>query len=136
MKTKDEILDECGVRIFGAQQARIFEAMERYAEQKLNIANIMQAEGSEETRREFCLWYYAQSQPLDANKVFAWFRGEGAAVGQRSGGTVAEGEEVCRCGNPSGEGNCHFEGFEELIYLCADCGKRVEVPSEEQRTMV
>lgn len=35
MKTKEEILDECGVRIFGAQQARIFEAMENYAEQKL-----------------------------------------------------------------------------------------------------
>lgn len=38
---------------------------------------IMQVEGSEETRRKFCLWYYAQSQPLDANKVFEWFRADG-----------------------------------------------------------
>jgi hypothetical protein len=28
----------------------------------------------EEIRKHFCLWYYAQSQPLDANKVFEWMR--------------------------------------------------------------
>jgi hypothetical protein len=27
----------------------------------------------EEQRKDFCLWYYAESQPLDANKVFEWF---------------------------------------------------------------
>lgn len=34
-KSKEQILDECGVRIFGAMQARILEAMEYYANQKL-----------------------------------------------------------------------------------------------------
>jgi hypothetical protein len=27
----------------------------------------------EAIRNEFCLWYYAQSQPLDAHKVVDWF---------------------------------------------------------------
>lgn len=27
----------------------------------------------ENKRKAFCIWYYAQSQPLDANKVFDWF---------------------------------------------------------------
>ena len=27
----------------------------------------------EAIRTDFCLWYYAQSQPLDANKVVDWF---------------------------------------------------------------
>jgi hypothetical protein len=31
------------------------------------------SEALEETRKDFCIWYYAQSQPLDANKVFEWF---------------------------------------------------------------
>ena len=34
-------------------------------------------------------------------------------------------KEVCTCGNPSGDGDCHFEGFEDLIYMCSDCGKQV-----------
>lgn len=46
MKSKEEILDECGVRIFGAQQARILEAMECYAKQKLQQHSVMQAEAS------------------------------------------------------------------------------------------
>jgi len=28
----------------------------------------------ENERKKFCLWYYAQSQPLDANKVFKYFQ--------------------------------------------------------------
>lgn len=28
---------------------------------------------NEQKRKEFCLWYYAEAQPLDANKVFYWF---------------------------------------------------------------
>jgi len=35
-------------------------------------------------------------------------------------------ESYCTCGNPSKEGNCHFEGDENLIYCCADCGKQVK----------
>lgn len=27
----------------------------------------------EALRKDFCLWYYAQSQPLDAHKVVDWF---------------------------------------------------------------
>jgi hypothetical protein len=27
----------------------------------------------EAIRTDFCLWYYAQSQPLDAHKVVDWF---------------------------------------------------------------
>ena len=27
----------------------------------------------EALREDFCLWYYAQSQPLDAHKVVDWF---------------------------------------------------------------
>ena len=27
----------------------------------------------EPIRTDFCLWYYAQSQPLDAHKVVDWF---------------------------------------------------------------
>jgi len=27
----------------------------------------------EAIRKDFCLWYYAQSQPLDAHKVIDWF---------------------------------------------------------------
>ena len=27
----------------------------------------------EAIRKDFCLWYYAQSQPLDAHKVVDWF---------------------------------------------------------------
>ena len=30
----------------------------------------------ENKRKAFCIWYYAQSQPLDANKVFDWFSNE------------------------------------------------------------
>lgn len=52
-------------------------------EQKLNIHSVMQAEGSEETRRKFCLWYYAQSQPLDANKVVSC--GWGGSCQRRAG---------------------------------------------------
>lgn len=33
MKTKEDLLDKHGVRIFGAQQKRILEAMEEYASQ-------------------------------------------------------------------------------------------------------
>ena len=32
----------------------------------------------EEKRKDFCLWYYAQSQPLDANKVFEYFNSHSA----------------------------------------------------------
>lgn len=35
MKTKEDILDECGVRIFGGQKARILKAMQEYADQQL-----------------------------------------------------------------------------------------------------
>ncbi len=28
----------------------------------------------ESLRKDFCLWYYAQGQPLDANNVFEWFK--------------------------------------------------------------
>ena len=38
---------------------------------------------------------------------------------------IDEMDSFCTCGNPSGEGDCHFEGDEKLIYLCADCGKQV-----------
>jgi hypothetical protein len=68
MKSKEEILDECGVRIFGAQQARILEAMECYAKQKLQQHSVMQAEGSDGA--------------------------EGAAVGQRS---VGQNRSVVPC---------------------------------------
>lgn len=27
----------------------------------------------QDTRKNFCLWYYAQSQPLDAHKIVDWF---------------------------------------------------------------
>lgn len=30
----------------------------------------------ENKRKAFCIWYYSQSQPLDANKVFDWFSNE------------------------------------------------------------
>lgn len=36
-KTKEEILDEKGVRIFGNQQARIIEAMDTYSGQQLEL---------------------------------------------------------------------------------------------------
>lgn len=26
-----------------------------------------------EFRESFCIWYYAQAQPLDANEIFEWF---------------------------------------------------------------
>ena len=32
----------------------------------------------EEKRKDFCLWYYAQSKPLDANKVFEYFNSHSA----------------------------------------------------------
>jgi hypothetical protein len=32
----------------------------------------------------------------------------------------------CTCGNPSKEGSCYFEGDENLIYQCGDCGKVVK----------
>ena len=31
------------------------------------------SERLEAKRKDFCLWYYAQSQPLDANKIADWF---------------------------------------------------------------
>jgi hypothetical protein len=31
------------------------------------------SEQLEAKREKFCLWYYAQSQPLDANKIADWF---------------------------------------------------------------
>src|SRR5690606_34761709 len=42
----------------------------------------------------------------------------------------------CRCGNPSGMGNVYFEGDEDLIYMCADCGKPAEAPDEELAKML
>ena len=35
-------------------------------------------------------------------------------------------KDYCICGNPSGKGECYFEDEEKLVYLCADCGKRVK----------
>lgn len=32
--------------------------------------------------------------------------------------------EFCICGNPSKKGDIHFENFEDLIYICSDCGKK------------
>jgi hypothetical protein len=31
------------------------------------------SEQLEEKRKDFCLWYYSQSQPLDANEIVEWF---------------------------------------------------------------
>jgi hypothetical protein len=42
-------------------------------EPKPDTSQVDQKPTDEETRQDFCLWYYAQSQPLDANKVFEWF---------------------------------------------------------------
>jgi hypothetical protein len=86
MKTKEEILDECGVRIFGAQQTRILEAMESYAKQKLQQHGVMQAEGSDSV--------------------------SGAAVGQRSGGTVAARGHIHKWHKTSAK--------EMICYMCGE----------------
>ena len=43
-----------------------------------------------------------------------------------------EKEEYCTCGNPSKEGNCYFEGDEDLVYQCADCGKVRQFDLDEE----
>lgn len=35
-------------------------------------------EKSTKSREDFCLWYYAQPQPLDAHKIFDWFNYDSA----------------------------------------------------------
>lgn len=37
------------------------------------IVNYVKEKTKEDNRKDFCLWYYAQSQPLDANRIFEWF---------------------------------------------------------------
>jgi hypothetical protein len=47
----------------------IIEAMEEYvALRQPFVSGELEA-----IRTDFCLWYYAQSQPLDAHKVVDWF---------------------------------------------------------------
>lgn len=57
-------------------------AVERGGELLATEAMDTLAEAGEETRKDFCIWYYAQSQPLDANKVFAWFLERKSSDGQ------------------------------------------------------
>lgn len=78
----------------------VIRLMDKYADtkQKLNIHGVMQAEGSDGV--------------------------SGAAVGQRSGDTNAEGEELlCFCANGGREG---------LRGVCTNCGNYVGSSREEQ----
>jgi len=54
-----------------------FDKRELEAEQPVKNCNIPCVSiALENKRKAFCIWYYAQSQPLDANKVFDWFSNE------------------------------------------------------------
>lgn len=87
-------------------------------EQKLLQHGVMQAEGSEETRRKFCLWYYAQSQPLDANKVFEWFRAQGATVASEGYG---EANKCVDAGCPQCK-NTDIYDIDDHWTKCNNCG--------------
>ena len=47
--------------------------IDNYTKQ-LPIPDVVERSGQlEALRKDFCLWYYAQTQPLDAHKVVDWF---------------------------------------------------------------
>ena len=58
------------------------------------------------------------------NQSFITKRDELADLRQQLG--KCDEDKYCTCGNPSKQGNVHFEGDEELIYICDDCGKRAK----------
>jgi hypothetical protein len=43
--------------------------------------------------------------------------------------------EFCTCGNPSEEEMAHFEGDEELVYICNDCKKPVNPNSTATKVL-
>lgn len=90
--------DYCYNRDFQIAPEKVVECFREHQFERLHKPVVMQAEGSDGAK--------------------------GATVGQRSGGTNAEGAEFCQCGNPSGMGYCHFKP----IYICGDC-KRREAPA-------
>jgi hypothetical protein len=50
------------------------QALKKYRELALRQFSVVgRSEKLEAKRKNFCLWYYAQSQPLDANKIADWF---------------------------------------------------------------
>jgi len=120
MKTKEEILEECGVRIFGAQQARILEAMESYHKQKLDkpvVSGKRLAETLTEFLSEFRKYYNNGKEPIRLREeafIEIWAHQFSAAC---ASGAVDKTVSVCRCKD--------FDETYKILgeYHCSKCNK-------------
>ena len=68
--------NEYGNMVINEHHVRLQRAKQIYLTlgESLSLTILEKIQGAdEEKRKDFCLWYYAQSQPLDANRIFEWF---------------------------------------------------------------